>query len=214
MCRFLVEDLYAACPAFRELAGKGKIVYQTNFTVNRDKPSRWTIDLVVGPRSGATQALSTYGLINSDPESIWLAIDAKSIMTEHGKARRNRQRDLNSMADILHRTRPEPVIGAFMIVNIADRFKSPLRNAITQHHNISRIVAEIVPMMEDVLRDRTTGKQGLDAIAITVVSFENLPGSKCALVNSPPAPSSSSPLNYAHFLAKICEEFSTRFGTQ
>jgi hypothetical protein len=76
-------------------------------------------------------------------------------MTEHGKARRNRQRDLNSFQDILHRKNPRTIVAGLLLVNMAPRFKTPLlrkSEGPNIHKNIERMVAEIVEMMNGLNR--------------------------------------------------------------
>ena len=99
-------------------------------------------------------------------------------MTGHGKARRNRQRDLNSFQDILHRKNPLTIVGGLLIVNMADRFQTPLpkrTEGITAHRNVSRLVGEIIAMMDGLARaGPDSGKPGLEAMGIIVVSHSNV----------------------------------------
>ena len=205
MCSFLLRDLFDNCDAFRALVGERNAVYQTNYTVGRDTPSRWTIDLVVGP--GKDRLVSASMTPRDEPIHVWAAIDAKAIMTEHGKARRNRQRDLNSMAEIMHRRTPRPITAAFVVINASPTFRSPLRTDTTQHRNISRIVEETILLFAEILKDESSRRPGLDAIGVVVLDYSNLPGSKCKILTAPPAPDSSSPLFYDNFLATLCAEF-------
>jgi len=211
MCEYVLRDLHASCPSLSTMASKGEIVYQTNYTVNQATPSEWTIDLVLGPRKGDSQLPGTY-IARDDPSRVWIAIDAKAIMTEHGKARRNRQRDLNSMAEILHRMDPTPITGAYVAINMATEFRSPLRNANTRHRNIERIVAETIPLMTEILEDEESGHPGLDAIGVTVLDYSNTPRSECRVIEAQPAPDRNSPLYYDNFIARLCEKFTARFG--
>lgn len=211
MCEFLLRDLHANCPAFNVLASRGAIVYQTNYTVNKGTPSEWTIDLVLGPREGESHLEGAY-IARDDPSEVWIAIDAKAIMTEHGKARRNRQRDLNSMAEILHRMSPTPITGAYVAINMSAEFRSPLRNTVTQHRNIERIVAETIPLMTEILENKENRHPGLDAIGVTVLDYSNAPGSQCRVIEAPPAPRRDSPLHYENFITGLCEKFTARYG--
>jgi hypothetical protein len=211
MCEFVLRDLNANCPTLSALASRGAIVYQTNYTVNEGTPSKWTIDLVLGPRKGGLDLEGAY-IARDDPLEVWIAIDAKAIMTEHGKARRNRQRDLNSMAEILHRMDPTPIIGAYVAINMAAEFRSPLRKANTRHRNIERIVAETIPLMTEILQDEESGHPGLDAIGVTILDYSNAPGSQCRVIEAQPAPDRNRPLYYDNFIARLCEKFTARFG--
>jgi hypothetical protein len=210
MCDFLLRDLYANCPHLAALANEGTLVYQTNFTVNEGTPAKWTIDLVIGTNNSASSLPGSW-IAKADPSQVWIAIDAKAIMTEHGKARRNRQRDLNSMGEILRRMDPVPVTGAFVVINMASKFRSPLRSGITQHRNIERIVGETIPLMQEILKDEKKGRPGLDAIGVTIVNYPNTEGSDCLLVQDSPAPDSLSPLYYDAFVSRLCDEFAKRF---
>jgi hypothetical protein len=210
MCDFLLKDLYAHCDTFQQMANAGAIVYQTNYTVNENTPSRWTIDLVVGPNA-STRTLPGIAIAKANPSEVWLAIDAKAIMTEHGKARRNRQRDLNSMAEILHRLNPLPIAGAHVTINMSSQFRSPLREEVTHHRNIERIVSETVTLLNEILMDEEKKRPGLDAMGISVIDYSNLAGSPCRVIEAPPAPEATSPISYENFLAKICREFGRRF---
>lgn len=212
MCEFLLNDLYTSCSAFKLLADDNRIVFQTNYTVNPNSATRWTIDLVVGPGRG--ERLLQQTIAKGNPSEIWLAVDAKAIMTEHGKARRNRQRDLNSMAEILHRMRPSPIAGAYVAINMSSHFRSPLRTEELEHRNIERIVASTIPLFKEILRDERSGRPGLEAIGVSVVDYSNHLGSECKLIEDPPAPDFSSPLHYQAFLSKICREFTNRFASE
>lgn len=128
-------------------------MFQRNYTIDPESPDRWNADLVVGPpalpidsdveRSGA--------LARGAPGEVWMAIDAKTIMTEHGKARRNRQRDLNSFQDILHRKNSKTIVGGLLIVNMAPRFQTPLprrSGGLNEHRNVERTVAEMLALCD------------------------------------------------------------------
>ncbi|MGH8622379.1 MAG: hypothetical protein ACRET3_09590, partial [Burkholderiales bacterium] len=151
------------------------------------------------------------------PSEIWIAIDAKTIMTEHGKARRNRQRDLNSFQDILHRKNARTIVGGLLVVNMAERFQTPLARqaeGITTHRNVDRLVTEIVSLMGGLPRATAfSGKQGgLEALGVIVVSHSNVPGESTSLVTTAPAPARDDRLSYASFLRDLCVAFSTRFS--
>jgi hypothetical protein len=137
-------------------------------------------------------------------------------MTEHGKARRNRQRDINSFQDILHRKNPRTIVGGLLIVNMAPRFKTPLprrSGGLNEHRNIERLVSEIVTMMGGLARGEVRhGRPGIEALGVIVVSHTNIAGENTHLVTEPPAPAVGHLLSYAAFLNELCEAFAARFG--
>ncbi len=218
LCGFLLTDLLDTCRAFRYAAERAKIVFQRNYTIDPDSPDRWNADLVVGPPSHAiaTDADRCGPIARGNPREIWVAVDAKTIMTERGKARRNRQRDLNSFQDILHRKDPKTIVGGLLIVNMAPRFRTPLprrSGELNEHRNIERLVAEIVTMMGGLARAPAgVGRPGIEALGVIVVVHSNMPGDESCLVRHPPAPAAGQPLSYASFLRELCEAFAARFG--
>lgn len=218
LCAFLLRDLLDTCPAFRRAAERHEIVFQNNYTIDPDSPDRWNADLVVGPPSLpiAAQAEHAGPIAQGNPHEIWVAVDAKTIMTEHGKARRNRQRDLNSFQDILHRKNPRTIVGGLLIVNMAPRFKTPLprrSGGLNEHKNIVRLVAEIVTMMNGLARGEARhGQPGIEALGVIVVSHTNIAGEETRLVTEPPAPAVGQLLSYAAFLDDLCKVFAARFG--
>lgn len=217
ICNFFLQDLIRDCPSFREAASSGKVVYQLNYTIDPASPSQWNADLVIGPPGAPVTTQGIPGLIvRGNPSQIWIAIDAKTIMTEHGKARRNRQRDLNSFQDLLHRKDSKTIVGGLLLINIAPKFQTPLHRAsgpVTIHKNLNRLVEEIIVMMNELPRagssDTRSGLEGLGAI---VVSHTNVSGETSLLVTAPPAPGIGHPLNYITFLKDICTAFGKRFG--
>ena len=218
LCGFLLDDLLATCEPFRRAAEQDAIVYRPNFTIDPLSSDRWNADLVVGPPTQAPEpgTLRIGPIAQADPHDIWLAIDAKTIMTEHGKARRNRQRDLNSFQDILHRKNSRTIVGGLLVVNIAERFQTPLARqveGVTTHHNIVRLVTEIVALMGALPRGRAEpGQPGLDALGVIVVSHSNVAGEGTRLMTDPPAPAGRDPLSYSSLLEDLCAAFSARFS--
>ena len=218
LCGFLLTDLLGACPAFRKAAERDRIVFQRNYTIDPDSPDRWNADLVIGPPSLAIAAGAERSgpLARGNPREIWIAVDAKTIMTEHGKARRNRQRDINSFQDILHRKNPKTIVGGLLVVNMAPRFQTPLprqSGGLNEHRNIERLVAEIVTMIGGLARaEARVAQSGIEALGVIVVSHSNVAGDESRLVEETPAPQHGQPLSYAAFLRELCEAFTARFG--
>ena len=212
LCILLLQDLLRLCEPFNKAAKERRIVYRLNYVIDKGSPTQWNLDLVVGPPALKAQQLleSNDALLLGEPAEIWLAIDAKTIMTEHCKARRNRQRDLNSLQDILHRKNRRTIVGGLLVVNIADSFKSPLRPEITIHRNIRRIVQETIDLFKGLPLAKSAGT-GLDGLGIIVVSHTNTKGDSSRLFTEEPAPQPGDSLHYLMFLQDICSEFKKRY---
>jgi hypothetical protein len=208
----LLQDLLDNCKYFRTLARNRKIVYKLNHVIGSGSLDQWNLDLVVGPGKPSRISQGNEPILTGEPRQIWLAVDAKTIMTEHGKARRNRQRDLNSLHDILHRKNRKTIVGGLVVINMSDKFKSPLRSEITVHRNIERLTRESVDLFRGLPMSNQNRKKGLDALGVIVIKHTNLQGEHTELVEGEPAPAESDSLHYSNFLASICKAFQQRFS--
>jgi len=215
-CQFFLADLIEHSEVFREAARSGKIVYQEDFTVGEGQ-DRWNVDLVIGPSTKDTVETPVDDVIpiaESEPERVWLAVDAKSVMTEHGKARRNRQRDINSFADIMHSHHPGSVTGGIILLNMSDRFRSPLRDEgdITKHDRIEELVRETVDIFRTINRAQGEVSPNVDAVGCVVVEHTNIDDAhKTRLVTEPPAPQRDDIVHYVDFVEIIAETFENRW---
>jgi len=214
-CLFLIDDMLHESEPFREAAKAGEIVYQEDHNVG-EGDSKWNVDLVVGPPKDEVQTElgSDRLIVEAEPEEVWLAIDAKSVMTEHGKARRNRQRDINSFADIMHSHYPGAVTGGVLLINLADRFKSPLRDEddITEHDRIEHLVEETVDIFRDINRAQGKVSPNVDGVGCVVVEHTNMADDhETRLVTEPPAPQTGDIVQYREFLEIILDVFEDRW---
>lgn len=214
-CLYLLDDLLAISETFRTRAQAGDIVYAEDYTVGSGD-SKWNVDLVVGPPTEdiETAADGERPIIEAEPDEIWLAIDAKSVMTEHGKARRNRQRDINSFADIMHQHYPGAVTGGVLLINMADRFKSPLRDEgdITDHDRIDELVDGTVDLFRDIERAQGEVSPNVDGVGCVVVEHTNMDdGHGTRLVTEPPAPQPGDIVHYRTFIEIILDTLENRW---
>lgn len=214
-CTAFLQDILHQSHTIREAASEGQIVYQHDFTVGSGD-SKWNADLVVGPPSKANDVEldPELGIAKADPGEIWLAIDAKSVMTEHGKARRNRQRDINSFADIMYSHFPGCVTGGILLINAADQFKSPLRDPddVTEHKRIDTLAPETVDIFRDIDRAEGEISPNVDGVGCVVVEHTNMDdGKQTRLLTDPPAPQPGDPVHYQTFLDSIIETFENRW---
>lgn len=216
-CQFFLDDLLHESEDFREAASSGEIVYKEDHTVG-EGDSKWNTDLVVGPptEDAEVEIEEDRQIAEAEPESVWLAIDAKSVMTEHGKARRNRQRDINSFADIMHLHHPGAVTGGLLLLNDADRFRSPLRDEgdVTEHDRIDQLVSETVDIFRDIDRAEGEISPNVDGVGCIVVDHPNIDdGKQTQLVTDPPAPQPGDIVHYKTFLRMLLDTFEKRWLT-
>jgi hypothetical protein len=215
-CLFLLDDFIEISDAFETAARNGEIVYCEDYTVGSGQ-SRWNTDLVIGPPREAPDIEDGTGerpIVEAEPEVVWLAVDAKSVMTEHGKARRNRQRDINSFADIMHRHYPGSITGGLLLINAAERFRSPLREEgdITEHKDIDQLVAETVDIFRDIERSGGDISPNVDGVGCVVVDHTNMEdGEPTKLVTESPAPGTDDSVHYRRFVELLASSFESRF---
>ena len=110
ICRAILGDIIEHCPIFAERAKAGKIVARINHRV-RVGHEDWTIDLAIGRSPDLPMPPTVEAIRMGTPAIVEIALEAKAIMTEHGKARRNRQRDLQAFHGYAHRYNPKHDFG-------------------------------------------------------------------------------------------------------
>ena len=127
----VVRDLLDTCPAMSRMAQEASLVYELNFTINAGT-SDWNVDLVLGaPPPGVSPPLQGSVILRTRPSTVQVAVEIKSIMTEHQKAMRNRKRDLEAHHEHVHRYNNQAIAGGVFVVNHARTFKSPLRASVS-----------------------------------------------------------------------------------
>lgn len=212
LCEFILEDLLGTCPDIAEHAQQGKIVYDLRRKI-RVGGSEWNVDLVLGPPPAPGPPASAHGRIpRTPPATIRIAIESKSVMTEHKKAQRNRLRDLDSFHQFIHRYDPHLIAASITVINISPTFRSPLRPAVTKHVNPRALVETAIGLLRTLpQRAGVEEGAGLEANCVIVVSHDNVSPSGSRLVTEPPAPQVGDPLHYDSFLHRICDRYRQRF---
>lgn len=211
LCQFVMEDLLTLCPRISQHASNGLLVYGLNREIIVGN-SNWNIDLVLGPPEAKPD--SSPGTIqNLPPTTIRIAIEAKSVMTEHGKARRNRLRDLDSFHQFVHRYDSQAIAAGLMILNIAPQFRSPLRPEVSVHRNVRQLVEQTIGLLRTLpARSTPNHVAGLEAIGVIVVHHDNLGSQNTRLVTGPPAPQTGDPIHYRSFVQRICDRYTQRWS--
>jgi hypothetical protein len=202
ICLGILEDLLDHCEPFARRAVRGELVAKLNHTVIVEH-ERWNIDLAIGPPATAPTAPAAGTRIRiAPPAVVEIAVEAKGVMTEHGKARLNRLRDFRAFHSHAHLYNPKVVAVAVVVVNVADVFWSPTRAAddVTRHRNVDRLGRETVEIFRSLpLRNSASDGPGLEAMCAVVVRHDNIlknialppdapAPQRTTLVDWPPAP--------------------------
>lgn len=210
----IVNDLIEGCEPIRSKAHRGDVVYDLNFDL-RVRTATWNVDLVVGKPAVAEVPPVGAQIARAAPATVEIAIEIKSVMTEHRKAVKNRKRDLEAHHEHVHNYSQSAIAGGVFVVNYARSFQSPLRPVITQHASDNRgagvLVAHCVNELRNVSERSDASGYGLDAKLAMVVSMDNVHLPSTAYVDRQPAPEVGDPLNYDSFLQRVCDQYRQRF---
>lgn len=212
LAQAIVHDLVKYCPGMQQKAQAGELVYDLNFTL-RVGTADWNVDLVLGPPElGATPPEPGEAICRKKPSTVQVAVEIKSVMTEHHKAVKNRKRDLEAHHEHVHNYGAEAIAAGVLIVNAAPIFQSSLRSKPTTHKDPRRLVEHCLAELRAVAtRGGSTG-QGLDARCAVVVVHDNIDAKKTRFLTGPPAPQVGDPLNYDAFVQAICARYTNRFA--
>lgn len=214
LAELIVRDLLSFCEPMREKARQGKLVYALNQTLITGTAT-WNVDLVLGePPPGLKVDLGDERIARSIPSTAQIAVEIKSVMTEHRKAVKNRKRDFEAHHDHVHRYNPRAIAGGLLVINGASTFKSPLRvdPEPTRHKDPASLVEHCVREFRAVsFRGGETGP-GLEAKGVLVVDFDNVDLEGGRYMSRGAAPAVGDPLHYDHFLQTICRHYETRFA--
>jgi hypothetical protein len=229
----IVRDLVQHCPLIAERAASGRIVANLRHR-QRIGQDDWVIDIAMGTCAGDPVPPTDAEIRVGPPVMIEVAIELKSVFTEHGKARRNRLRDFGAFHGHGHAYDPRTVVAAFLVINSSDWFYSPLnlgksnRPELNHHESGHRSARQLATGTIDLfrsihLRRTVADAPGLEALGVIVVEHDNLnrhpDASKYAHIHkstqvspTPPGLTVGDPLSYDSMIQRICVHYTHRFA--
>lgn len=178
------------------------------------------IDLVLGqPGKHSAVFDSIVGMYAGMPETVRMVGRYTSIMTEHGKAQRNRAEDFNRFADKATRTyKTTAVRFGVCPVNAANAYYSHTAHGFNDHRNGSAKAARAIDILRTEVPLRTQpGSGGLDAMWTPVVVTNNVERDDERIVEWPrhyPQPADGAPLSFGWFIDTIATAYADRFGVR
>jgi len=212
LAEMIVQDLVAHCPKIHEKAAAGRIVYDVNFVLRAGTAADWNVDLVLGPPEfGVGEPDPGVSILKRSPSTVEVAIEIKSVMTEHRKAIKNRKRDLEAHHEHVHHYSNAAVAAGALVVNASKTFKSPLRPGTTVHRDPLKLVEHCVDEMRAIAVRGGTRGSGLEARCVIVVVHDNVGLAHTQYFTRQPAPMAGDPLHYDAFVQAICSHYSNRF---
>ena len=208
---FILE--FAQQPAIEKLVSDGRIVFEKRAKVGR---MHRNIDLVLGPPPGPIPdwADGLLGLPRMMPAQIRLGGEVKSIMTEHGKAQRNRRGDMEQHANAVASVDANAVSIGVCLINAADEYYSHTAKKVNVHGNGRERARRAIEDLNQVpRRNLPAHPYGLDVLCTPVVIVTNSDGSYATAkyLKQPPAPPDGDDLSWPHLIAKAAELYRRRF---
>lgn len=213
---FIMQDLFATCTRIGEEAQTGGLVYGTNVRFVWPSGKTKTLDLAIGEGDYSSVDSATSGEIPKGvPKDVVIACEAKTVMTEHGKAQPRVYDELSSSHEIVHQGNPSAIAAGITVVNIADTFVSPLRQSantplVVSRHKQPDAAARTVQHLRGLPIRDTLGQVGFDAYTTIVIDCDNVGDAK--LWTDPPSPQAGDRDHYETFLERLCRFYGERFG--
>ncbi len=198
---FVVADLRETCPALRDALDTGELRALKNPGV-RTKVAERSIDLVLQETVAAPQI------------SVRISVEHKTIMTAHGKARKNRYGDIIAYSNHMHNHNRKCVAGAIVVVNASPAYENPdafAKGLLRPKSKMEKVVKDTLSIFENIpLRDTPDDPGELpEALAVIVVDYDGVNLSK--LVTSGLAPRPDNTVHYKNFIRRICDLYGQRF---
>lgn len=209
----IVIDLMAHCPKIAAQAKARELVFSLNHELAVGA-NGWKTDLAIGPPPPqiSPKARDVAGMTEAVPATTRIAVELKSVMTEHLKARKNRKRDLESHHQHVHAYDPQCIAAGILVVNASQTFKSPLRPEITVH---AKTPDQLIQIVADEFHSLTmsTGQNspGLDAKCLIAVSMDNVNHAATRYVTRRPALQVGHPAHWDSFIQRLCTVYSQRW---
>jgi hypothetical protein len=199
---FVIADLRQDCPSLRRALESRLLVATKNPNV-RTKVAERSIDLVFHEKKKLPRL------------AVRVSVEHKTIMTAHGKARKNRYGDLIAYCNHMHNHRKDCIAAAIVVVNASPEYENPdafAKGLKRPRFNMEKVVADTIGIFSAIPLRNEAGDPSdqPEALAIIVVNYDGVHPAR--LVAGPPAPRASEPAHYDTFLRRICALYGKRFS--
>jgi hypothetical protein len=150
--------------------------------------------------------------------TVLVALEAKACMTAHIRALPRLYDELTSSHSTVHGDNVNAVAVGFVMINLADSFISPGRQAaggepvINLHRQPLDTERTLAKVREINRRSGPhSGQPGFDALGVLVIRMQN-DGGTVKLVNEPPAPAASDDFYYDRMVTRAAHLYDSSFG--
>lgn len=243
-CWGIVFDLLATCSLFKQHVQADKVGFGINHTMRDFRMNRKkNLDLVIcTPRSSYGQKGTSFAeladqyritlnskeleeltalpiLQRSDVGSVLVALEAKACMTEHIKACPRLYDELSSSFQTIHGDSTNAIASAFVTINAAAQFLSPVRNkdagvdgsAISSSHDQPKSAKRVLEKIMELPRRSGEDGVGYDALGALFVECRN-DGSEVSIVKTLcDGTEVNSIINYQSMIGRIATSYTSRF---
>jgi hypothetical protein len=202
LSEYIVDDLSRASPkAIKALIKSGHLVPLRNASVSTQVTVR-NIDLVLYEREALPQI------------SVAVSVEHKTVMTAHGKARKNRYGDIIAYCNHMHNHRRDCVVGATVVINTSELYENPdsfARGLKRPKFKMEKVVKDTVKIFEAIpLRESPEDPNDTpEALSVIVVDYDGVNPAK--LITNELSPSADSPANYRNFITRLAAKYEARF---
>lgn len=245
-CWAFLFDLMKESQLLRAHVAAGKVAVGINhemrdFARNRAK----NLDLVIcraqagdSPRRRRTFAdlVEPYTILLSDaerrelacfpeaslaqPATVLVALEAKACMTEFSKARPRLYDELNSSHLTIHGDTDDAIAAGFALVNAAESFVSPIRNAwplgshptVVSSHRQPKDLRSVTSKLAELPRRSRSGEDGFDALAIGIINCAN-DGQPVTVRRDPQGKDYPDIFDYGQTVGRLAHLYATRFAS-
>jgi hypothetical protein len=193
---FVVADLRAVSPEI-DAAIQSKTLLVVQNPGVRTKVAERSIDLV---------------LRESAAKLVCVAVEHKTIMTAHGKARKNRYGDIIAYCNHMHNHRKECVAGAIIIVNTSPLYENPdgfAKGLVRPKFKMDKVVADTARIFSQIpLRESPDEPNDQpEALAVIVMNYDG--ANPARLEDHLPE---ESQIRYDAFIERIVHLYGERFS--
>jgi len=215
LCSLALNDLKEASRLLMEHLRSGKVVAGINEPYLFANGKKKTLDLAVGTPLRADPSGGMQTAQGQTIGKLLIACEAKQCMTEHLKTKPRLYDELSSAHEIVHQGDTLIISLGIVVLNIADRFASPLRQTAEDPLHFSKhrqpaVTESMVNHLRGLQIREQPGEVGFDAFATIIIDCDNV--GTCRLHTQPPAPQVGDVDHYGTFLARLSAAYATRFA--
>jgi hypothetical protein len=202
LCTYVDADLRRAIPTLSRDIDHGRI--------------HWALNIDVPPGGGPRSRNIDMGYRRNSPtQDVLMAVENKTIMTAHGRARKNRLGDLLAYCMHLRAHHNEAVAGFTIVINASPHYKNPDEfSEVAKHKAIlkPKELEATVDLYRKVALRKTVQdpRDAPDALSIIVIEYDGR--NPARLLTELPAPQRGEPNHYDSFAQFMRERYLDRFS--